>query len=56
MKNKGFSLIEVIVYIFLLSVLMIGVFSSTFGSIHYFSKKPNLTDKDYQMLIKNDHE
>lgn len=54
--NKGFSLLEIIVYITLSSILMIGVFSSVFGSINMQIKRPTFTPSDYQLLISNFHE
>lgn len=54
--NKGFSLIEIVVYISLLSILMIGVFSSVLSSIYTKMKKPSFTETHYQELIQNYHE
>jgi type II secretory pathway pseudopilin PulG len=54
--NKGFSLIEIIIYISLVSLLMMGVFSSVLGSVYGQMKKPSFTEEDYKNLIKNYHE
>jgi prepilin-type N-terminal cleavage/methylation domain-containing protein len=55
MKN-GFTLIEIIVYISLLSVLIVGVFSSVFGEIFMFTNKPKISNDNYELLIENFHE
>ncbi len=52
--NKGFSLIETIVYVSLLAIIIIGVFSSLMSSI--YTKKPLITKDDYELLIENFHE
>lgn len=52
--NKGFSLIEIIIYISLLSILLLGVFSSVM-SLTYI-KKPQINQSDYELLIENYHE
>jgi len=54
--NKGFSLIEIIIYITLLSLLILGVFSSVFGWVYKGMEKPVFTEQDYQKLIKNIYE
>lgn len=54
--NKGFSLIEIIVYISLLSLLMIGVFSSVLSYVYSAMKRPTLTAEHYELLIENYHE
>ncbi|HEY9583759.1 MAG TPA: prepilin-type N-terminal cleavage/methylation domain-containing protein [Candidatus Paceibacterota bacterium] len=54
--NKGFSLIEIIIYIALLSLLLLGVFSSVLGWVYKSMEKPVFSDGDYQILIKNFHE
>ncbi len=54
--NRGFSLVEIVIYIGLLSLLMVGVFSSILGQIYLQSKKPSFTNTDYQSLITNYHE
>jgi prepilin-type N-terminal cleavage/methylation domain-containing protein len=54
--NKGFSLIEIVVYISLLSILMTGIFSFTLSSIYIKIKKPSFTELDYQELNQNYHE
>ncbi len=54
--NKAFSLIEIIVYISLLSLLLIGVFSSVLGSVYMGMNNKSFTEGDYEELIKNFHE
>ncbi len=54
--NKGFSLIEIIVYIGLLSVLMTGVFYSVTGLTLNQIGDPVYSEDDYKTLIKNLHE
>ncbi len=54
--NKGFSLIEIVVYISLLSILMIGVFSSILSSIYLKVKRPVFSEYNYQILISSFHE
>jgi type II secretory pathway component PulJ len=54
--NKGFSLIETILYISLLSMLILGVFSSIVGNLYTQQKRPILKDEDYKILIKNFHD
>jgi type II secretory pathway pseudopilin PulG len=54
--NKGFTLIETILYVSLLSMLVLGVFSSIIGVMYTQQKRPILKDEDYKMLIKNFHE
>lgn len=54
--NKGFSLIEVIVYISLLSVLMIGIFSSLLGYVYGQMKRDTFKTENYQLLIKSFYE
>lgn len=54
--NKAFSLIEIILYISLLSVLIIGVFSFVMSSVDMSMNKPVFRNDDYQQLIKNYHE
>ncbi len=49
MKNKGFTLIETLIYIALLSILMIGVFSSVFIFIDN-ENQPNQVEKDSELL------
>ncbi len=65
MKNKikkhqeeyihGFTLIEIILYISLLSILMIGVFSFILPSFYIGMKKPTFSDEYHQLLIKSYH-
>jgi hypothetical protein len=54
--NKGFLLIETILYISLLSMLILGVFSSIVGTLYTQQKRPILKDEDYKILIKNFHD
>ncbi len=51
--NRGFSLIEIIVYMGLLSLLILGIFSTTTSPIY---DKPQFQESDYELLIKNFHE
>ncbi|MEK7213591.1 MAG: prepilin-type N-terminal cleavage/methylation domain-containing protein [Patescibacteria group bacterium] len=52
--KKGFSLIETIVYVSLLSLLLLGVFSSILSFT--YSKKEQINQNDYELLIENYHE
>ena len=54
--NKGFTLIETILYIGLLSALTLGIFSSIMGTIYLQQKKPILREEDYKILIRNFHD
>lgn len=54
--NKGFSLIEVIVYTGLLSMLIVGVFSSVLSFVYMSVEKETVKDEDYELLIENYHE
>jgi prepilin-type N-terminal cleavage/methylation domain-containing protein len=54
--NKGFTLIETLVYISLVSILMVGVFSLIVDFIYSSSNKKDFTEIDYQILIENFHE
>lgn len=54
--NKGFTLIETIIYIGLISILMIGVFSLVMNYVYSSQNKSSFSEKDYEMLIKNFHE
>jgi hypothetical protein len=54
--KKGFSLIETIVYITLLSFILIGIISSLFSYLHQSIYKPVITDADNDLLIQNFHE
>lgn len=54
--NKGFVLIEVILYISLLSLLITGVFSSILGIIFMENKTGDFTRDEYDLLIENYHE
>ena len=52
-RNTGLSLVEIIVYMGLLSLLMLGIFSTISSPIY---DRPLYTDEDYQLLIENYHE
>ncbi len=54
-KNKGFTLIEIIIYISLLSIVIMGFFVTVMGMINdnYLSNHINPTD--YEKLIKYYH-
>ena len=54
--NRGFSLFETIIYISLLSILMMGVFSSVLGSVNMNINRPTFKPEHYQLLISNFHE
>jgi type II secretory pathway pseudopilin PulG len=54
--NKGFTLIETIIYIGLISILTIGVFSLVMNYVYTNQNKSSFSDNDYEMLIKNLHE
>lgn len=56
MNKKGFTLIETILYISLLSFIMIGIFSNMLFYMQASSYRPRFTDNDYQILISNFHE
>ena len=53
---KGNTLIETIIYIALLSVLMIGVFSSVYTIIHSEEKTSMDNENDNLLLLKKYHE
>ena len=53
-KNNGFSLIEIIIYISLLSFLILGVFSSIMSLVYF--ERPLIDQDDYGLLIENYHE
>ena len=54
--NKGFTLVEIIIYIALVSILMVGVFSLALDFIYSGSGKSEFTEGDYKALIENYHE
>jgi type II secretory pathway pseudopilin PulG len=54
--KKGFSILELIVYISLVSVLMTGVFSLVLSYVRSGTNHSDFTDADYEKLIKNYHE
>ncbi len=54
---KGMTLIETLIYISLLSILMVGVFSSVYVVIDSGEKKHQIdVQKDTELLLKNYHE
>ena len=58
MKNKikGMTLIETLVYIALLSILMVGVFSSVYVIIYSNEKQSRVNEADTALLLKKYHE
>jgi type II secretory pathway pseudopilin PulG len=52
---KGSTLIETLLYIALLSLLMIGVFSSVYVLIHQ-STREEINEEDTNILLKNYYE
>ena len=54
--SKGFSLIETILYIALLSVILTGIFSSLFGFLRSKINDRGISESDYELLISNFHE
>lgn len=54
-NNKGFTILELIIYIALISILMIGVFSLIMDYVLSSSNKPEIKETDYQLLIENFH-
>ncbi|MEK7463527.1 MAG: prepilin-type N-terminal cleavage/methylation domain-containing protein [Patescibacteria group bacterium] len=54
--NKGFTLLETIIYVSLLSILMMGVFSSIITPAYDSMKRTAVTPENYQHLIENYHE
>ena len=51
--SKGFSLIEIILYITLLSFIILGIFSLLFSHIQSSINKPVFSDEDYKLLNEN---
>ena len=56
MKNKGFTLIEIILYITLLSFIIMSIFSVLLNFLHQSLYKKQISNSDYELLIKNFHE
>ncbi len=54
--QKGFSLIEIIVYLSILSILMVGVFSSVLSYAYEQNSRSVIDEEDYKMLLKNFHD
>jgi type II secretory pathway pseudopilin PulG len=54
--NRGMTLIETIIYISLLSILILGVFSSIMFSISNMNKDVNFSEDNYDLLIQNFYE
>ena len=54
--KKGFTLIETLLYVTLLSFIMLGIFSSLFSYLHFGLTRSEIKDSDYLLLIKNFHE
>ncbi len=54
---KGSTLIETLIYIALLSILMVGVFSSVYILIDSGNRSSRVEgERDTQLLLKNYHE
>ncbi|MDQ5893665.1 MAG: hypothetical protein QG640_677 [Patescibacteria group bacterium] len=54
--NKGFTLIEIIIYVSLLSLLMMSIFSSATAFVYNSMNQPAITPVNYELLIENYHE
>lgn len=54
--KKGFTLIELIVYISLLSLLSLGVLSMCMSSVYFSFDIHSFSVSDYELLYKNMHE
>lgn len=54
--NRGFSLIEIIVYIALLALLIVGVSSSILSFVYSSMNRPAFSVENYELLIENYHE
>lgn len=54
--NKGFSLMEIILYISLLSILIIGISSTIISTIQSKESVKPFSESDYLLLISNFHE
>ncbi len=53
--NKGFTLIELIMYICLLSILMYGVFAFLNSRINTLLRDDVISSEENELLIKNYH-
>ncbi len=51
--NKGNTLIETLIYISLLSILMMGVFSSIYSIIYLENRSIKINEKDNSLLLEN---
>lgn len=57
MSNKGFSLVETILYVTLLSMIMLGIFSTIFSYLQSKSlSNSNFSNANYESLILNLYE
>ncbi len=54
-KNKGFTLIEIIIYISLLSIVIMGFFATVMGMMNDNSSSNHISPTDYEKLIKYYH-
>jgi type II secretory pathway pseudopilin PulG len=54
--NKGFTLIETMLYVTLLSFIMMGVFSSLFIYLNSAINQPLFSKDDYSLLIESYYE
>lgn len=54
-KNKGFTLIEIIIYISLLSIVIMGFFATVMGMINDNSLSNHINPRYYEKLIKYYH-
>lgn len=54
--KKGFTLIELIVYISLLSLLSLGVLSVCISSVYFSFDIQTFSPSDYELLYKNMYE
>lgn len=53
---KGSTLIETLIYIALLAILMLGVFSSIYMTIRLEERSGVIEESDSDLLLKNYHE
>lgn len=56
MKNQGFTLIETILYTALLSIIMLGIFSSIMNFLQFKINSKAFSEEEYDLLIINFHE
>ncbi len=54
--KKGFTLIELIVYISLLSLLSLGIVSMSMSFLHFSFDIRSFSISDYELLYKNMYE